>query len=323
MNPKDKILELLEKKTLTKGDKQELESLIGDNSELRKFVSAYQRLSEIVNHSSHLSEEEVSEYVLYKNGLKHQDISIIGRVPFIETHLRQCADCSEIFKDLNSEYSNVDAFITETINQDETTVPGTSTPASETLSKKYRRPLYAFTSVIIVGLIYLSLYVISSISTPDYYSDAALKIDSEFSVNRGRATEDFQNSLKALEQHDYGDVIKFLQMDIQQNPNDETIFYSYYIIGLTYLKTAGQDVLGLFPHYNRERAAKGSEYLKESVQKNNSGKFTNIKLNAYFYLAKASLMLNDKKTAREYLSKVITEKGSKMEAAKKLMGELE
>lgn len=323
MDPKDKIIKLLEKKTLTEGDKQELESLLSDNSELKKFVSAYKQLSEIVSHSAHLSEEEISEYVLYKNGLHTDNKSVIGKAPFIEKHLRECAKCSDIFKDLNSEYSDVDAFITETISLDATVADRNVQPPSEVINKRIRVPRYAFSIIIFIGLVYLSLYIISSVSTPDYYSAAAIRNQSEFSVNRGRATEDFQNSLKALEKHDYKDAIEFLQKDIQQNPDDETIFYSYYIIGLSYLKTAEKDILGLFPHYNQERAAKGSEYLKESIQKNNSGKFTNIKLNAYFYLAKASLMLNNKKSAREYLARVIAEKGGQMEAAKKLMGELE
>ena len=323
MNLKDKIIELLEKKDLTDKDKQEIKSLVGGDSELEKLVSTYQQLSEVVSHSSHLSEEEISEYILYKNGMNTDNKSIISRAPFIESHLRKCKDCSEIFKDLNEEYSDVERFLSETINGNKPEYSDKAITTSKALSKRYRTPRYAFASVIAIGLVYLVLYLISSFTTPTYYNDASLKAITDFSVNRGRATEDFQNSLKAMEKHDYNDAIEFLQKDIQQNSDDETIFYSYYIMGLTYLETAGQSVLGLFPHYNKERAAKGLEYLKESILKNNSGKFANIRLNAYFYVAKASLMLNDKKSAAEYLSKVINEKGSKMDDAKKLLGELE
>lgn len=323
MDPKDKITELLEKKSLSEGEKQELETLISNDPELRKFASVYRQLGEIIRHSSHLSEEEISEYILYKNGLTPDNKTLISKSPAIEKHLGECVKCSNIFKDLNSEFYNADTFIAETFSPDAAITDRNVQPAYEVINKRNRAPRYAFLTVIFIGLVYLSLYIISYVSTPDYYSAAAINNQSEFSVNRGRATEDFQNSLKALEKHDYNDAIEFLQKDIKQNTNDKTIFYSYYILGLSYLTTAEQDVLGLFPHYNKERATKGSEYLMESIQKNNSGKFTNIKLNAYFYLAKASLMLNDKKSAREYLSKVIAEKGSKMEVAKKLMGELE
>lgn len=323
MNTKDKILELLEKKSLTDKDKRELESLVGGDSDLEKLVSAYRQLSDVVSNSSHLSEEEISEYILYKNGMNNGNKSIINRAPFIESHLRKCPVCSEIFKDLNEEYADVESFLSETISENKPEYSDKAVAASRAISKRYRTPRYAFASVVTIGLVYLVLYLISSITTPVYYNDASMKEATDFSVNRGRATEDFQNSLKALEKHYYNDAIEYLQKDIQQNSDDETIFYSYYIMGLTYLETAGQSVLGLFPHYNKDRAAKGSEYLKESILKNSSGKFTNIRLNAYFYLAKASLMLDDKKSAAEYLSKVIDEKGSKMDDAKKLLDELE
>lgn len=322
MDRKNKIIEILEKKNLTGSDKEEIESLIGDDKELREFVSTYNQLSRIVSRSSHLSEEEISEYILHQNGMTADDNSIVGRVPFIEAHLRKCAECSEIFKELNSEYSEVETFLSEKISRGEEAAAGTDTVTSIPKSR-FRTPRYAFLSVIIIGLVYLSLYIISSASVPTYYKDAAIVNESEFSVNRGRATENFQNSLRALDKHDYDDAINYLQEDIRQNPDDETIFYSYYIMGLSYLETAEHNFLGLFPDYNNERAEKGAEYLKESVQKNDSGKFVNIKLNSYFYLAKASLMLNDKESARIYLSKVINEKGSKMEEAKKLLDELE
>jgi tetratricopeptide (TPR) repeat protein len=224
---------------------------------------------------------------------------------------------------LNSEYSVVDGFLSEKIIKDKKAEKESHAVPPEVIRNRYRAPRYAFASIIIIGLVYLSLYIISSFSTPAYYNDAALNDESEFSVNRGRATEDFQNSLKALEKHNYDSAIKYLQKDIQQNPDDETIFYSYYIMGLSYLETAGHDFLGLFPVYNKERVVKGAEYLKESVQKNNSGKFTNIKLNSYFYLAKSSLMLSDKQAAREYLLIVINERGGKMDEARQLLGELE
>ncbi len=323
MDRKNKIIDILEKKSLNEKDKKELELLIGDNNELRDFVSAYNQLSQIVSRSSHLNEEEISEYILHQNGMSTDDNSIVGRIPFIETHLRKCSACSEIFKALNSEYSEVEAFLSEKISRGAEAAAVADAAGAGISERRFRVPRYAFVSVIIIGLVYLSLYIISSVSVPAYYRDAEIINESEFSVNRGRATENFQNSLKALDKHDYDGAITYLQEDIRQNPDDETIFYSYYIMGLSYLETAGHDFLGLFPDYNEERAAKGAEYIKESIQKNDSGKFTNIKLNSYFYLAKASLMLKDKTSAREYLSKVIDEKGSKMDEARRLLDDLE
>ncbi len=323
MSKRDKILELLEKKNPTAKDKQEIEELIGNDDELKEFAASYYDLSVIVSHSSHLSEEEIAEYILHQNGMNPDNTSITGKIPFIETHLRKCSVCSEIYKELNLEYSDADSFISETIQQNSKPISGTKNIKPENSYSRYRTSRYAFASVLVIGLVYLVLYIFSSLSTPAYLEAAGLNNVTEFSINRGRATENFQNSLKALEKDNYNEAIDYLQKDIKQNPDDETIFYSYYMLGLSYLETAGHSFAGLFPGYDQDRALTGANYLKESVRKNNSGKFTNIKLNAYFYLAKASLMVNDKKSAKEYLSMVINEKGSKMEEAKKLLGELE
>ncbi len=323
MGKKDKILDLLGKKSLTDSEKDELESLAGSDKELSELRKTYEQLESVVSHSSHLSEEELSQYTLYKNGMVPDDSSIIGRIPFIETHLRKCAVCSGILREFNLEYSDIDSFLSESIVSGRDSSDRSADSRTELSLNRYKAPRYAFASIIIVGLVYLALYVVSSFTTPAFYNNAAISSDSQFSINRGRATENFQNSLKALENHNYDEAISYLQKDIKENSRDETIFYSYYIMGLSYLKTAEHDFLGLFPGYNQDRASKGAEYLEESIRKNDSGRFNNIKLNSYFYLAKASLMLKDKEGAKHYLTLVINGKGSKMEEAKYLLGEME
>lgn len=321
MDKKEKILELLRRKKLTDSEKNELNSIIGSDEELKELADTYQQLGKVINHSSHLSIDELAQYTLYKNGMQPDDRQIINRAPFIEQHLRICSECSELLKEFNSEYSDVDNFLTQTAVADKAS--GTEDYTQTSAANRYKAPRYAFASILLVGFIYMVLYIISSSITPAYFNDAAIKQDSQSSITRGRATENFQNSLKALEKNNYDEAISFLQKDIRENPDDATIFYSYYITGLSYLETAEKDFLGLFPKYNRERVGKGKQYLEESIRKNNSGKFESIKLNSYFYLAKANLMLDDKKSAKEYLHMVINNKGSKMEEAKHLLGEVE
>ena len=321
MDRKLKILELLEKKNLSEQETNELERLVGNDSDLQNLVSTYSILGDVVNHSSHLTEEEISEYILYKNSLA-EDTALIHRIPFIENHLRKCSVCSEIFKDLNNEFTEIDNYLAEK-STIETQPQAEIYPLRGSLQKKYKAPRYAFTSVIILGLVYIVLYFTSALTTPSYYKNAELVNEYETSISRGRATENFRNSLSALEENDYDKAIAYLKKDIEQNPDDETIFYSYYIIGLTYLRAAEHNFLGLFPGYNEEQVMKGKEYLEKSVTKNNSGRFINIKLNTYFYLAKACLMQNDKKSAERYLSMVIDGKGSRMQDARKLLDDLE
>ncbi|MBK6913984.1 MAG: hypothetical protein IPH11_10120 [Ignavibacteriales bacterium] len=63
--------------------------------------------------------------------------------------------------------------------------------------------------------------------------------------------------------------------------------------------------------------------LQLSIEKNLSGKYQNLSMNAHFYIAKAYLMFDDKENAKKYLEKVIEEKGSKMIEAENILSDLE
>ncbi len=69
MNPKIKILELLEKVQLSDNEQKELETLVGNDPDLGEFVTNYNKLSKVIISSSHLNEDEISDYVLLKTGL--------------------------------------------------------------------------------------------------------------------------------------------------------------------------------------------------------------------------------------------------------------
>ncbi|HSR18506.1 MAG TPA: hypothetical protein VLM39_10500 [Ignavibacteriaceae bacterium] len=129
--------------------------------------------------------------------------------------------------------------------------------------------------------------------------------------------------MQELQENNYDKAIDFLKKDIFENPKDETIFYSYYVIGLSYLKAAEKSTFGLFSYYDKSKAAEALKNFKTAVEKNKSGKYPNITLNAYFYSAKACLMMDNLPPAKKYLQKVISEKGSKMNEAKRILSELE
>ena len=116
MDKKEKILELLGRKNLTSAEQAELEALISNDEELKELANTFQQLQKIADHSSHLSEDLLAQYTLYKNGLQPDDRSIIEKVSFIEQHLRKCNKCSELFKELNSEYADADNFVSETFH---------------------------------------------------------------------------------------------------------------------------------------------------------------------------------------------------------------
>ena len=319
MNNVEKIAQLLQKENLSREEKLQLEQLIAEDKEAAKFVETYKSVSSLIKSSSHLSTEEIGDYVLYKNNLTPEDNNIIKSIPKIEDHLRNCLRCSKEFQDLNEEFTGIESFV-----------------ASEMAVKKVEqkthvhKPVkrnniyrYVFLSVILLGILYGAIFTISKMTEPKYYDLAQIENKPDFYTTRGRATNDFLKCINALDEGNIKEAIECLKSDINNNPNDETIFYSYYILGLTYLDNAENDLAGLFPHYNNTYIDLAVKNLQTAVQKNDSGNYRNVTLDAYFYLAKANLMKGDLKEAKKELINVVKEKGSKMNEAENILNALE
>ncbi len=318
MNNIEKILELLDKKGLSEEDKSLLKSLIEKDPEAKKIYDTYTKLN-LTLKSKHISFDDLGNYILFKNNIEPENKDLIKRIPEIELHLKSCEKCLNEFKTLNEEYSEMELHVSnelsaETLQKEEKVFIKNVQPQRRSF------PVYAFASIILIGFIYVTLLFVS---TSANYELASISDKSEYYITRGRATDDFQESIKALEENDFDNAISYLQNDINKNPGDETIFYSHYILGLSYMEKAENSFLGLFKSFNKTDAQKGLENLKICIEKNTSGKFPDITYNAYFYSAKASIMLGDVESAKEYLKIVIDEKGSKMSEARIILNELE
>jgi TolA-binding protein len=321
MNNTEKILELLEKKNLSEQERFQLTSLIESDPEAKKIYQTYMKLGLLLK-SRHISLDELRDYILYKNNIDPENMDIIKRIPELELHLENCEKCTNEFKSLNEEYSELEFFLTDKLAAQP--AKGIEEgPVSIAQSRFKRTPVYAFVSVITIGFVYLSLLLVSNITTPDSYQLASVSDKSEYYVTRGRATDEFQESLKALEENNFDKAIEFLQSDINKNPEDKTIFYSHYILGLSYLEKADKSFIGLFRSFNKDDAENGLKNLQFCIEKNTSGKFPDITYNAYFYSAKANMMLGDNESAKKYLKLVVEEKGSKMSEAQNILNELE
>lgn len=316
---RDKIFELLQKESLTEEEKLLLDELTKNNEEAAEFARTYKKLNNLISSSSHLSYEEIGDYILFKNELPPEDKNVIKRVPKIEEHLRSCTKCSEEFKNLNSEFNDIETFIGSELYTQEKA----GAPSSIIGKRKIHIYRYAFLSVLFLGIMYGLMFTVSKFSAPEYYDLAVVNTPNDFYATRGRATGDFLKSLNALDEGNINEAIKDLKNDIKSNPDDKTIFYSYYILGLTYLDNANRNFIGLFPHFNSYYAEQAVKNLQIALQKNRSGNYRNITLDTYFYLAKADIMIGRKKEAKENLMTVIREKGSKMNEAKQMLNVLE
>ncbi len=321
MNNYDKIIELAEKENLSGEEKEILSSIINSEKKAKDLYETYKKLSGAVKLTGHLSTQSIGDYVLYKNEMLNRDASISQKAQAIEMHLRECSSCSRLYLELNEEYSGITKFLSSRFEEKPVF---DKKPVQEISYKRHLYfPKYIFITLLTIGFIYFGLYLISDFTTPQLNRYAAISDETEFSISRGRATDDFQNSLGELENDNYLAAVRYLNEDIKNDKSDETIFYSYYVLGLTHLKLAEESFLGLFPSYNKADAEKALHNFQKTVKLNNTGEYPNITFNAYFYTAKAYMMLGNKASAVKYLKLVVRLKGSKLNEAREILGTLE
>lgn len=319
MTNQDKILELLQKEKLSEEEKLLLERFSVEDAEAAKFINAYKKLNNVIRASSHLSYDDIGDYILFKNNFAPENKNVIKIISRIEEHLRNCSKCTEDFKILNEDFNNIETFVGSEFSK----AKNIESSAKEIFQKKksqYSR--YVIFTILTIGILYGILFTVSKVTTPIDYELAVVNTSTEFYSTRGRATGDFLKSLNALEKGNIDEAIYCLKDDIKNHPDDKTIFYSYYILGLTYLHNTDRSFIGLFPHYNVFYAEQAAKSFQNVIRKNNSGNYKNINLDACFYLAKAKIMMGNKKAAKQDLTMVINEKGSKMDEAKYILSKL-
>lgn len=318
MNDFNKLIELLDKEIISKDEKYLLDKMIRNNPEAKKINDAYLSLKNSLKRNEHIDEELMAEYVMHKNNLSSERL-IVLLANKIEDHIRKCVQCENLFEELNSDYCDVDAFVSQSVVE-QVKEEKTAALKSPFLFNNISAAKYAFASLAAVVVLYLGLFAVSSFTTPDYKKSF---LDGEdFYSTRGRTSEFFQRGLDAIDRKDYSSAIQYLNDDVSKNQNDESIFYTHFVLGITYVNKAESDFLGLFKSFNKEDVAKGIENFKRSIELNNSGRFDNLKLDAHYFIGKSYLMIDDKTSAREHLQSVADGKGSYYKKAEELLKEL-
>jgi len=306
MNEFDKIIELLDKDSITQEEKTLLNEMIEADPEAKKISQAYSLLRNSLKRNEHIDEELMAEYVLYKNNLSSERL-IILLSKMIEDHIRKCNPCENLFKELNIEFAEVDTFVDKSLSQ-QTAQEKPAVQKGFFLLNNFKAAKYAFVSMAAVVVLYLGLFAVSSLTTPDYKK--SFTDDTDLYASRGRTSELFQRGLDAIDRKDYDSAIRFLNEDVVKNLNDGSIFYTHFILGITYVDKAESDFLGLFKSFNKEDVKKGIANFEQSIELNNSGKFDNLKLDAHYFIGKYYLMINETESAKRHLQIVIDGKGS-------------
>lgn len=321
MNNHEKLLELLQNEIPGEKEKALINKIISEDKDAEIFYDYYMKLSKAVKNFSHLSIDEISDYILFKNGDQPANKNLTYLQPLFESHLQNCKKCSEEFKILNEEYHEINSFTAFKFSEAESEKQSFA-KEKVNFKRKFDFSKYAFASIIIAAFLYGSLFLISKFTAPNYYNLSRVDKKTDVYITRGRITDDFQKSIKAIEENNFIEAAEFLKSDIKNHPDDETIFYSHYILGLIYLQNAEKDFIGLFPHYNIEYAKSALSNFQSAIQKNTTGNFYNINLDAYFYSAKANLILGKTDEAKNNLKIVIDNKGGKMQEAQDILNEL-
>jgi len=320
----DKILELLQKKSLTVAESQLLKEFADSDTEIKSFINVYGDLNSFLAGSKHIHTDLLSSYILYEMGDEPENKLIPLIRNKIKTHIDECSICKEEYDFLLTNYNDVNEHISRTVKRE----------ANQEYQRENKSPFipaffrqynfrYAFATIVILIAGYVGLFSVSSVLTPYYEQNIFSQGEDEFYTTRGRTSFLFQQGLNSIENGDYELAVKFLNEDILENKNDKSIFYSYYIIGITYVKAAESDFIGLFKSYDEQDIELAISNLKVSINKNDSGDYENLKLDSYYYIGRAYLLIDDNDSARSSFQKVIDGKGRFAMDSKNLIGKME
>ncbi len=306
MEQYEKIIELIEKVNLSPEEEKYLNDSIESDKDIKRLIEVYRNLKSGLTNSIHIDLDMLSSYILYEKG-NVPDVKIVPLIADkIKLHLHNCLKCREEYEMLEADYSDVKEYLKNTF-VDDNKEKHKLLPSF--LSQKITKVRYAFTTVITLIVLYVGMFAVSSITTPDYKKDLFSAQNEDFYLTRGRTSISFQNGLDALYKGNYSNAINYLNLDIEKHNNESSIFYSNYILGSTYLKAAESDFLGMFISFDEDKVQLAIENLKTSIKKNTSGSYENLNLDANYYIGRAYLLLDDFDSAKKHLEIVVNNKG--------------
>lgn len=319
----DKILELLEKKSLTEAEKKLLFEFSDSDEEIKSFVSSYRTLTNSLSASGHVPTDLIASYVLFEKGDDPENKVAAVLSQKIKSHLAECSTCREEYKMLLSEFSDISEHVDKALHPEQISKVEVKSILPLAIFKRSTTFRYAFATLSVLIIAYVGLFFISSGLTPDYKKNIFASEWEDAYKTRGRTSPLFQKGLDAIDNKEFIRAIEFLSQDIIGHQNERSIFYSHYILGITYLKASEKDFIGLFKSYDKENVNLAIANLKESIDKNNSGDYESLKLDSYYYLGRAYLLVDSSDAAAANFRKVIDGKGRFSKEASELIFTME
>ena len=313
----DKILELLEKTSISTEEQEYIENARKSDNEIEKLIRVFNSLKNNLPKLIHLDVETIASYILYENGDEPEIKSINLLADKIKEHLSKCKLCKLDYDNLRQEYFITNEFVKTSIN-DRKHLDKIQTPIWG-IFKAGNVFKYSFAAIVVLVMLYTGLYFYSNSTIKLYEKDLFNSTTEEVYSTRGRTTLIFQKGLDAVEHGDYEAAVNFFKEDINENKNDQSIFYTYYVLGITQLHTSEESFIGLFRNYDLEKVNSAIASLKRAIELNTSGNYENINLDAQYYLGRAYLLKGNINKAEENLKIVIGRKGRFYHEAKELI----
>jgi tetratricopeptide (TPR) repeat protein len=294
----------------------------GTDKEINSFISIYKSVGSSLSASAHIHPEVLSSYILYEMGDDDNKLIPVLKNK-IKAHLNECSVCKDEYDNLVNEYNDVRDHINTSIVNNAEPITHTAQTTRTFLFLRLSSFRYASVTLLVLIIGYFGLFYFSSFQVPDFKKNIFTEENNGFYKTRGRTSQLFQRGLNSIENGDYEDAIQFLSDDIRKHQNERSIFYSYYIAGITYLKAAESDFIGLFRSYDKESVNMAIANLKEAIKKNNSGDYENLKLDSYYYMGRAYLLNDDLTSAKSCFQKVIDGRGRYSKESIELIGQME
>ena len=317
----EKVIHILEREVIPYEDKEYLKRIATEDIDIKNFISIHLKLKRIFNSSCHLDMEILAEFILFYDG----DLDAAEYIPQItdkiEDHLAECSDCNNLYITFTEEFQQVDNFVSKAINDNEDFENQKKPPVIFKIRKtNFKAPLTAFFLLIIA---YFGMMITSYYSTPSYKKNIFEFDTINNSLIQSRDTEFYNNGLTAFKKDDYDGAIGLLMEDIILNQNDGTIFYSHFLLGIAYIKSSENNILGTFKSYNHLRVNEGIENLLTFIEKNEGGANERASIDAHYYIAKAYLSIDAIEEAKTHLQIVMEKRGKYYSDAVEILNVLE
>jgi tetratricopeptide (TPR) repeat protein len=304
----EKVIHILEREVIPYEEKEYLKRIANEDIDIKNFISVHLKLKRIFNSSSHLDMEILAEFILYYDG----DLNAAEYIPEItdkiEDHLTECSVCNNLYLAFTKELQQVDDFVSEAIN-DNGDFEFQKKPSvfSRIRKTNFRAALTAF---ILLLITYFGMMITSYYNTPSYKKNIFEFEAINNSLIHNRTTDLFIQGLTAFNKEDFDRAIDLLLKDIILNQNDSTIYYSNYLLGITYLKSSENNILGTFKSYDHLRINEGIENLMVFIdEKSEIDVDDRSIIDTHYFIAKAYLSIDAIEEAKKHLQIVREKRG--------------